>query len=72
MFPFQGLDTSHFVGGHHTLPRGMQRRRLQVQGRDIGHFLISGFLWCAIKPVATPVWFEVDLILKNAPRGAQK
>jgi len=72
VFPFQGLDAGHLVGGYHTLPRCLQGLRLQVQRSDIGHFLIGGCLRGAIEPVATPMRFEVDLILKNARRGARK
>lgn len=70
MFAFQSLDPGHLVRGDHTFPCGVQGRRLQVQVSHIGHFLISGLFRRAVEPVTTPVRFAVDLILKNARRGA--
>jgi hypothetical protein len=72
MFTLQGLNPSHLVGGHDTLSCCEQGLRLQIQASHIGHFLIGGLIRRAIEPVTTPVRFEVDLILKNARRGARK
>lgn len=70
--PFERLNPGHFVTTDHPYPHGGKQHHIGIERTDGAHLLgkddrISGF-GLGVEPVATEMWEQRGLILKNERR----